>query len=99
MDACNGLEGVELACRERPDLILMDGSLPFLDGLGATRRIREDVRLREVFIIALNGWGTRSYHDDAIAAGCNDCMVKPIDFDRLESYLAPLFEHCLPAAA
>jgi two-component system cell cycle response regulator DivK len=99
MDACNGLEGVELARREQPDMILMDGSLPILDGLAATRRIREDVRLREVFIIALNGWGTRSYYNDAIAAGCNDCMVKPIDFDRLETYLSSLFAHSLPVAA
>lgn len=99
MDASNGLEGVEVARREQPDLILMDGSLPLLDGLAATRRIREDLLLREVVIIALNGWGTRSYHAAALAAGCNDCMVKPIDFDRLENYLTLLFDQSCPAAA
>ena len=99
VDACNGLEGVELARREQPDLILMDGSLPLLDGLAATRRIREDALLREVFIIALNGWGTPSYHAAALAAGCNDSMVKPIDFDRLESYLVLLFSQSSHAAA
>lgn len=98
-DACDGLQGVELARREQPDLILMDGSLPLLDGLAATRRIREDALLREVFIIALNGWGTPSYHAAALAAGCNDSMVKPIDFDRLESYLVLLFSQSSLAAA
>ena len=91
MDACNGLEGVALARRWRPDLILMDGSLPILDGLAATRRIREDVLLRGAFIIAMNGWGTPGYHTAALTAGCDDCMVKPLDFDRLEGYLERLF--------
>jgi CheY-like chemotaxis protein len=98
MDANNGLEGVALARREQPDLILMDGSLPLLDGLAATRRIREDILLREVFIIALNGWGTPGYHNAALAAGCNDSMVKPIDFDHLENYLTLLFKQA-PVAA
>lgn len=99
VDACNGLEGVELARSERPDLILMDGSLPILDGLEATRQIRANLQLRNVCIIAMNGWGTPSYHNDAIAAGCNDCMVKPLDFDRLEGYLALLFTPSGLAAA
>ena len=48
VEACNGLEAVEIASRELPDLILMDGSLPLLDGLEATRRIRENQLLRDV---------------------------------------------------
>lgn len=91
MEACNGLEAVEFARREKPALILMDGSLPFLDGLGATRLIREDPLSSEIAIISLNGWGTHSYHADALAAGCDDCLEKPIDFALLETYLAPLF--------
>jgi CheY-like chemotaxis protein len=99
VEACNGLEAVEAASRERPALILMDGSLPFLDGLGATRRIRENGLLSEVKIVALNGWGTASYNAAALAAGCNDCLVKPIDFERLRAYLVPLFAESHSAGA
>jgi len=99
VEACNGLEAVEAATRERPALILMDGSLPFLDGLGATRRIRENRLLGEVKIVALNGWGNPSYNAAALAAGCNDCLVKPLDFERLRNYLAPLFALSHAAAA
>lgn len=98
VEACNGLEGVAAAGREKPALILMDGSLPLLGGLEATRLIREDARLREVVILGLNGWGTSSYRDAALAAGCDDCLEKPLDFERLESYLARLFEKSLVAA-
>ncbi len=90
-EASNGLEAVELADREQPELILMDGSLPFLDGLQATRRIREN-GLDEVLIVALNGWGTPSYNLAALAAGCDDCLTKPIDFERLRGFLFPLRE-------
>jgi CheY-like chemotaxis protein len=62
VEACNGLEAVEAATRERPEMILMDGSLPFLVGLEATRRIRENGLGEQVKILALDGWGTPSYH-------------------------------------
>ena len=90
-EAADGLEAVETAERERPDLILMDGSLPLLDGLGATRRIRESAPLQEMWIVALNGWGTQGFHSAALAAGCNDCLAKPIDFVRLKNLLDNLF--------
>lgn len=92
IEACDGLEAVEVARREHPSLILMDGSLPLLDGLGATRLIREDPLLQEISIIGLNGWGTPAYHAAALAAGCNDCLEKPIDFEKLESHLGRLFK-------
>jgi two-component system, cell cycle response regulator DivK len=95
-EASDGLEAVEVARRQRPSLILMDGSLPLLDGLSATRLIREDPRLRGTFIISLNGWGTPRYHAAALAAGCDDCLEKPIDFEKLESYLGGLFKSQLP---
>lgn len=91
VEACNGLEAVEAASREQPALIMMDGSLPFLDGLGATRRIRENGPGDQVKILALDGWGSPSYHAAALAAGCDDCIEKPIDLDRLWSYLVSLF--------
>jgi CheY-like chemotaxis protein len=87
VQACNGLEAVEAASRERPALILMDGSLPFLDGLGATRRIRANQFLDKVKIVALNGWGSPSYNAAAMAAGCDDCLVKPLDLERLRNHL------------
>lgn len=92
VEACDGLEAVEAAARERPEMILMDGSLPFLDGLEATRRIRENGLGDQVKILALDGWGTPSYHAAALAAGCDDSINKPLDFDRLRKYLTPLFD-------
>ena len=99
VEACNGQEAVEIANREQPDLILMDGSLPLLDGLAATRQIRENELLRKALILALNGWGTPSCYAAAMAAGCDDCMTKPIDFEELERHMAPLFDRCALAVA
>ena len=90
VEACNGLEAVEAASRERPALILMDGSLPFLDGIGATRRIRENEPGDQVKILALNGWGPK-YHAAALAAGCDDCIEKPFNIGQLRRHLVPLF--------
>jgi CheY-like chemotaxis protein len=87
LEAINGEEAVELAHRERPQLILMDLSLPQLDGLAATRRIRQHVDLREVPIVAVSAHDTADFHADALAAGCNDYVTKPIDFDQLEALL------------
>ena len=99
VEACNGLEAVEAAARERPALILMDGSLPFLDGLSATRRIRENALLGQVKILALNGWGSQSYNDAALAAGCDDCIVKPFDSEQLRQHLVPLLDASVIAEA
>lgn len=90
VEARNGLEAVEVASREHPELILMDGSLPYLDGLGATLRIRQNKLLGDIKIIALNGWGGPSYTAAALAAGCDDCILKPPDFQWLEKQLNDL---------
>ena len=87
VEASNGLEAVEAALRERPQLILMNSRLPFLDGLGATRRIRENGLQAGVKIVALNGSGSAGYHEDALAAGCDDSIDKPFNLDRLQTYL------------
>ncbi|HJP90435.1 MAG TPA: response regulator [Pyrinomonadaceae bacterium] len=87
VEACNGLEAVDAASREHPALILMDGNLPFLDGLGATRRIRENRLLDDVRIVAVTGWGSTSYATAALDAGCNDFLLKPFEFQRLKDYL------------
>lgn len=90
IEAVNGQEAVEAATRERPDLILMDLSLPMLDGLSATRRIREQDGLGRVPIVAVSAHDTTDFHADALAAGCNEYVTKPIDFDQLESLLKRL---------
>ena len=90
LEAVNGEEAVEVALRERPGLILMDLSLPLLDGLAATRRIRQHTELREVPIVAVSAHDTADFHADALAAGCNDYVTKPIDFDQLEALLGRL---------
>ena len=87
MEACNGLEAVEAASREKPQLILMDSRLPFIDGLEATRRIRKNELGDHVKIVAINGSGSPLYHAAALEAGCDDSVVKPLDFDRLRTYL------------
>src|SRR4026207_2570595 len=79
VEARDGLEAVAAASRGRPEMILMDGSLPLLDGLGATRRIRENGLRDQVKILALDGWGTPAYHAAALAAGCDDIIKKPLD--------------------
>ena len=90
VEAINGQEAVDKAQRELPDLILMDLSLPLLDGLAATRRIREQEELKKVPIVAVSAHDTADFHAEALAAGCNEYVTKPIDFDQLESLLSRL---------
>jgi two-component system cell cycle response regulator DivK len=90
VEAVNGEQAVETAVSERPDLILMDLSLPKLDGLAATRRIRQHAELARTPIVAVSAHDTTDFHADALAAGCNEYVTKPIDFDQLESLLKRL---------
>ncbi len=87
LEAVDGQRAVEVAASERPDLILMDLSLPVLDGLSATRRIRENSELRGVPIVAVTAHGEAQYRDKAMAAGCDDFFNKPIDFHKLEGVM------------
>ena len=96
LEAADGLEGVEMAARELPDLVLMDGSLPELDGLSAARRIREQESLRDVPIVALSGHDSPEFRDAARAAGCDACITKPLDFAELRNTLnrlLPSYSH------
>ena len=83
VEATNGREAVEFAKRECPDLILMDLSLPELDGLIATKLIRELEDLGDTPIIALTAHDAEQFHSAALAAGCNDYVTKPVDFNQL----------------
>lgn len=81
--AVDGGDGVAKAESERPDLILMDMSLPVLSGWDATRRIKEDPALAGIPVIALTAHAMATDREQALAAGCNDYDTKPIDLPRL----------------
>lgn len=81
--AADGEEGVALARRERPDLILMDMSLPILDGWEATRRIKADEALRQIPIIGLSAHAMGGDAEKAHAAGCDGYLTKPLDDELL----------------
>jgi CheY-like chemotaxis protein len=81
--AFDGQAGVDMAGSERPDLILMDMSLPVLDGWEATRRIKAAPATRHISVIALTAHAMSGDRDKAIEAGCNDYDTKPIDLARL----------------
>ncbi len=83
LTAADGAAGIELAERERPDLILMDLSLPVLDGWEATRRIKATRALKSIPIIALTAHAMRGDEKKARASGCDDYLSKPIDEDLL----------------
>lgn len=90
VEAINGEEAIEIALRERPGLILMDLSLPRVDGLAATRRMRQHSELSDIPIVAVSAHDTSDFHAEALAAGCNDYVTKPIDFDDLQELLKGL---------
>ena len=81
--AGDGASGIEMATREQPDLILMDMSLPVMDGWEATRRIRADRALEHIPIIALTAHAMKGDEDRALGCGCRDYLSKPIDEDIL----------------
>ncbi|HYJ88642.1 MAG TPA: response regulator [Pyrinomonadaceae bacterium] len=89
-EAVNGVEAVSAAERETPNIILMDLSLPLVDGLAATRRIRQLPDMAEVPIIAVSAHDTADFHAEAIAAGCDAYITKPIDYTELEDLISDL---------
>jgi two-component system, cell cycle response regulator DivK len=90
IEAVNGEQAVELAQITVPDLILMDLSLPKVDGLSATRRIRRMPVLKSVPIVVISAHDTADFHSEALASGCNEYVTKPIDFGQLELLLKRL---------
>jgi DNA-binding response OmpR family regulator len=87
VSAEDGLTAVCMAEQERPDLILMDASLPRLDGLAATRRIRGLDALARVPIVFLSGHAEASFRDVALKTGGSDYITKPFEFEQLERIL------------
>jgi two-component system cell cycle response regulator DivK len=96
VEARDGLEAVEVARRERPHLVLMDVSLPTLDGLSAIRLMRACESLSAVPVVCVSGHAAERDKTAALDVGCSEYLTKPIDFDRLDDLLrrfAPVYEH------
>ncbi len=81
--AGDGQEGIDKAVEEKPDLILMDLSLPTMDGWTATTKIKEIEEVKDIPIIALSAHAMPEHRDRAIKAGCSDYDTKPVDIKRL----------------
>ena len=90
VEAKNGEEAVKVAQEENPALILMDLSLPIIDGLAATRLIRKLPAFEKTPIIVVSAHDTADFQARALKAGCNSYITKPIDFERLEQLIAEL---------
>jgi two-component system, cell cycle response regulator DivK len=92
LTAADGAEGLQLAAREHPDLILMDLSLPVIDGWEATRRLKADAALHDIPIIALSAHAMMGDREKALQSGCDEYLSKPLDENLLFAKLARLLE-------
>lgn len=95
VEAASGEEAVELAQAELPDLIIMDLSMPHLDGFEAIHRIRRLLGLRDVSVIAFSAHTAQEVRDDALAAGCREFLPKPVNLEVLKDAV----ERCLRCGA
>jgi CheY-like chemotaxis protein len=87
LEASDGEQAVKMAVESRPVLILMDLSLPKLDGLSATRQIRQKRGLKTIPIVAVSAHDSPESRNEALEAGCDEYITKPIDFDHLNALL------------
>jgi CheY-like chemotaxis protein len=92
LTAANGSEAVEIVKGEIPDLILMDMSMPVMDGITATEIIRNSVSMSRMPIVAVTAHG-KFISTEAIKAGCNEVIAKPLDFDSFELILNQYLGH------
>ena len=94
--AVDGQQGVDMAVSANPDLILMDMSLPVIDGWEATRRVKANAATRQIPVIALTAHAMAGDREKALATGCDDFDTKPIELSRLLGKIAALL---VPKAA
>jgi CheY-like chemotaxis protein len=90
VEATNGQEAIEMAARECPSLILMDLTLPMLDGLSAAYRMREIDALCDVPIIACSAHSAAIHREAALAIGCDDYISKPFEIEKLQEMISRL---------
>jgi CheY-like chemotaxis protein len=90
--AVDGQQGVEMAMSERPDLILMDMSLPVIDGWEATRRIKAEGATARIPVIALTAHAMAGDREKAMEVGCDDYDTKPVEIARLLGKMSALLE-------
>ncbi len=90
VEASNGRQAVEIAERERPNLILMDLNMPVLDGFTTTLRIRENNLVCDVPIVAVTAYDSDESRAAARAVGCNEYVAKPVDFNQLMTLIERL---------
>jgi two-component system cell cycle response regulator DivK len=95
--ATDGQKGVEMAGEEAPDLILMDISLPVIDGWEATRRIKGDPGTGAIPVIALTAHAMTQDREKAFAVGCDDFDTKPVELPRLLEKIKALLDKARPA--
>lgn len=88
--AVNGEDALTVALLAEPDLILMDIAMPKVDGIEATRLIRQQAKLRDVPIVILSAFDSESFRQRAIEAGVNGYFTKPVDFERLRQFIQKL---------
>ena len=87
IEAEDGEQAMSVADKGHPDLLLLDLRIPVLDGLTVTRLIRSHPVLKEVPIVLITGMDTPQVHREALSAGCNECLIKPLDFERLQDVI------------
>jgi CheY-like chemotaxis protein len=92
IEAANGQEAVEIAQTTCPDLVLMDLSMPVLDGFGAVRAMREIEQMCAAPIVAISAHNTPDHRAKAFAVGFNDYLTKPIDFSQLVNLVGRLLQ-------
>ena len=90
VEASDGQEAIEVAQTERPGLVFTDLQMPRLNGFAITRYLRLHPQLRNVPIVVVSGHDPTQHRKLALAAGCTEYLVKPIDFDHLEKLLGDL---------
>ncbi len=94
--AVDGREAVEMAKSEQPDVILMDMSLPVMDGWEATRRLKSAPETRSIPVIALTAHAMSGDRERALEAGCDDYGTKPVEFGALVEKIEALLAHSQP---
>lgn len=92
VEAEDGVAAIKLATTESPDLIIMDMEMPLLDGLSATRKIRETDGLSEIPIVAVSAYGADQFRDLALEAGCDEYVATPFDPKALEGIIRTLMQ-------